>query len=243
MIIISINHQYEPYFSGTFPIGNDSTGRKQQVFLVLYRDIARTGFNETVAKKPVIKFFEDNEEEIPLRHWTAEMKALAKQQVVEHPVQRYHKITTLGKLVFSIAGLLMMMGIAAIIYAIFVSAPKKESNRAAFTQLPEVGDRYYGSLFGQDYMAGGKLRAGWAIVESVNPQDSTVTLRLSEDIGDFIFETKQADHSNFKGPSFRTKFSSDGMKSEFKGTDTDFAFESTVYGDKFDAYKLPVNHE
>src|SRR5690606_24685531 len=233
--------EYEPYFNAPYQIDDDSTGRKKQVYLVLYRDIVRTGFSETVANKPITKFFGEDEIEIPARHWTAEMKALAQQQILEHPVQRYRKITTLGKLVFSVAGLLVMVGIAAFIYTVFVTAPKKESNRTAFTQLPEVGDRYYGSLFGQDYMAGGKLRAGWAIVESGNPQDSTVTLRLSEDSGDFTFETKQADHSNFNGPSFRTKFSSDGMKSEFKGTDTDFAFESTVYSDKFDAYKLPVN--
>ncbi|RQP07783.1 MAG: hypothetical protein EAS52_25975 [Parapedobacter sp.] len=243
MIIISINHEYEPYFNGSYPIDDDSTGRKKQVYLVLYRDIIRTGFNETVVKKPVAKFFGEDEAEIPPRKWTPEMKALVQQQIQENPVQRYRKITTLGKLVFSVAGLLVMVGIAAFVYAVFVSAPKQEGNRAAFTQLPEVGDRYYGSLFGRDYMAGGKLRAGWAIVESVNPQDSTITLCLSEDIGDFTFETMRADHSNFEGPTFHTKFSSGGRKNRFKGVDTDFEFESATYQDNFDAYKIPANHE
>ncbi len=243
MIIISINHQYEPYFSDTYPVGDDSTGRKKHVHLVLYRDVVHTGFSETVAKKPVAKFFTDNETEIPPRQWTAEMEALVTQQLLEHPVQRYRKITTLGKVVFSVAGSLVMIGIAAIIYTVFVAAPKKEGNRAAFTQLPEVGDRYYGSLFGQDYTTGGKLQAGWVIIESVNTRDSTVQLRLSEDIGEFTFETMSIDHRHFNGPTYYTKFSSDSRKNRFKGVDTDFEFESTVYQNNFDGYKLPAGHE
>lgn len=242
-MIISISYQYEPYFSETYAIDDSSTDRNKQVQLVLYRTTVRTGFNETVAKKAIAKFFDEHETEIPKRQWTAQMNALAKQQMLANPVQRHHRITTLGKVVFSILGLIAMVSIAALIYIIFVSAPKSKDNRAAFTQLPEVGDRYYGSLFGQDFMAGGKLRAGWATVESVNPQDSVIQLRLSEDIGDFTFDTKSIDHNNFNGPTFQTKFSSDGRKNRFKGIGTDFEFESTVYKDNFDAYKLPANHE
>lgn len=243
MIFISVNHQYEPYFNGTFPIDDDLTGRKKQVRLVLFRDIVRTGFNETVAKRPTAKFFGIDDVEIHPRQWTAEMKALARQQILKHPVERYHKITTLGKVVFSVAGLLVMVGIAALIYGIFISAPKKAGNRAAFTQLPEVGDRYYGSLNGMDYSAGGKLRAGWMIIESVNPQDSVIQLRLSDAIGDFTFDTEDMDHTNFNGPVFEVKFTTDGRKNKFRGITTDFEFESAVYDDDFNAYKLPADHE
>lgn len=243
MIIISIHHRYEPYFSNSYPIDDDSTGRIKQVYLILYRNIVHTAFSETVAKKPVAKFFDENEIEIIPRHWTAEMKALAKQQILEQPIQRYRKITALGKVVFSVAGLLVMVSAAAIIHAIFVSAPKKQGSRAAFTQLPKVGDRYYGNLFGQDYTASGKLQAGWVIVESVNPQDSLVVLRLSKDIGESTFETLTVDHTHFEGPAFQTKFQTDGKGNKFKGIETDFEFESTVYQGDFEAYKLPVNHE
>lgn len=243
MLIISIDHQYEPYFNGSYAVDDVSTDRKKQVLLVLYRDIICNGFSETVAKKPIAKFFDTDDREILPRQWTAEMKALVKQEILHHPVERFHKFTTLAKIIFSLGGLVVMLGVAALIYGIFVSGPKKKSNRAAFTELPVAGDRYYGSLFGQEFMTGGKLRAGWVIIESSNPQDSVVQLRLSEDIGDFTFKPETINHSTFEGPIFITKFSTDGRKNTFTGTDTDFVFESTVYQDNFDAYKLPATNE
>ncbi|MGV3762612.1 hypothetical protein [Parapedobacter sp.] len=243
MIIISTEHQYEPYFNGSYSIDDTSTGRKRPVLLVLYRDMVRNGFSETVARKPIAKFFDTDDKEIPPRQWTSEMKTLVKQEILNHPVERHHKLTVLAKVFFAIGGLVVMVGIAAIIYGVFVSGPKKKSNRAAFTELPAAGDRFYGSLFGQAYMSGGKLRAGWAIVESVNPQDSMIQLRLSEEIGDFTFVPKTMEHDTFEGPIFITKFSSDGRKNTFTGIEMDFVFESTVYNDDFGTYKLPATND
>lgn len=242
-MIISITHNYEPYFNKVVAIEDVSSGRKKDVYLVLYRDIVSTGFNEVVAKKPIVKFFDGDELEIPLKRWTPEMKALARQEMARNPVKRYRRITTLGKVVISVAGVLVMVGIAALIYGIFVSAPQSRRDREAFAQLPEVGDRFFGSLFGQHYMEGGKLQSGWIITESVNPQDSVVRLRLADEVGEFSFDTKSMEHEHFNGPTYRTKFSTDGRKVMFKGVENDFSFESTVYNDNFGAYKIPVANE
>ncbi len=242
-MILLINHYYEPYFNTPIAIDNISTGRKEEVQLVLFRDIVSTGFGESVAKRPIAKYFDDNEVEIPRRQWTSEMVASAKREIQQNPPPRYRKFTILGKGIFFLAGLLVMFAVAAFVYIYFVSAPKMRTNRTAFVELPTVGDRYYGSLFGQDFMVGGTLKASWVIIESVSAQDSVVQLKLSDEIAAFTFETKDVDHTQFNGASFRTKFSTDGNKVMFKGIGSDFGFESTVYNDKFDAYKISASDE
>lgn len=243
MPIIFINRYYEPYFDTTFDIENNATGRKKPIHLVLYQDMTITGFGERVAKQPVAKFFEDEEKEIPRRKWTPEMKAFAANTTRNNPVNPYVKFSWLAKITFSVLGVLLMVGMAALINMVFISGPQEKIKREAFVKLPEVGDRFYGTLFGTDYLVDGMSKATWMIIESVNPQDSTVRLRLASQLGPFTFETKTVEHSDFSGDIHDTKFASNDQKVKFRALNGDFQFWSTVYDNEFDRYKIPAHDD
>lgn len=243
MPIIFINRYYKPYFDTTFGIENKATGREKSVQLVLYQDMATTGFGERVSKKPIAKFFEDEEKEIPRRKWTPEMKAFASEMTHNNPVKPYVKFNWLAKTTFFVLGILLMAGMAALINMVLVSGPQEKIKREAFVKLPEVGDRFYGTLFGTDYLADGMSKATWMIIESVNPQDSTVRLRLASQLGPFTFDTKTVEHNDFSGDIHDTKFVSNDQKVEFRALNGDFQFWSTVYDNKFDHYKIPAHDD
>ncbi len=243
MIIISVSHYHEPYFEESVQVENLETGRTETILLVLSRVIVATGFSERVTRKRLVKYYRENNEEIPRRKWTPEMKAMAKEYRLKYLPGRYHRLTRGGKIAVFGGAALLLFAVAAIVYQIYVTSPKILAAQEVFKAMPVPGDRYYGSLLSPEFMPDGKLQASWIIIESVSPADSLVTLRLSDHIGDFTFESLSLNHDAFNGPVFDTKFSIKKYDVQFKGLDNEFLFQSRVYSNNFDASKIPADHE
>ena len=238
---IRVYRDFEPYFDQRVTLTDHTTGKPKEMQFVLYSMITSTAFSRTVAKKPVALFFDlPAQQEIKLRDWTAEMQAHAKKESQDRPVPNAGiKWNLVGKLVFALVGIGIAVGGAALVNAIFIELPHNKEQKAIFLKVPVAGDRYYGSIYGQDYFANGGLQSCWVKVQEMNPRDSTGAIMLSRDISDNTFEPRTKDFENFEEPAIRVKFHTKRGRVTFKALDSDVSFESSVINNRYEDYKIP----
>ena len=244
-MILFIRQERIPYHETTSNLTSAKTGREQHVQLVLYKVVNSMFTQDTTGKKSIAKFFDlNNDQEIPKKMWTEEMHRFAEKEIKNYPVPNPGtKFTNAGKIFFTFSALLFLAIGGYLFYALVFQAPQTKKARAEFLEIPETGDKYYGSVFGEEYRDGG-LKHAWGIVKSVNTAERTAELQLSKEVsGENSFEPMKHDHENFTGKTYQVKYKIDEEKSDvdFHEINGDFSLESSVISGEYSQYKIPAN--
>ena len=208
---------------------------------VLFSIITDSVFSKTVGKKPKAMFYDAHtQQEIKKRDWTADMQAYAAKEIQNRPVPGAGvKWKLIAKIFFALAAILIAIGAAALVHALFFQMPRDNDKKAVFLDVPVAGDRYYGNFFGTGYMAGGTLQSGWIKIQEMNPQDSVGTILLSQDISAHSGDTRTKDFENFQDEPIRVKFSTKKNSVLFKALDSDLSIESSARTGRYDDFKIP----
>lgn len=230
--------EYHQHQSSLF---DESNGESREIQIVLYSRVTDSVFSKTIGKKPLVKIYDSRtNQEIKKSQWSAPLRVHIDQTIKQHPVPHVGiKWKLFSKIFFTLAGLLIIFASISIIYTLFIQMPQNSNNQALFLQAPDSGDRYFGSIHGGSFYAGGTLKKAWIKVIDMNPADSIGHIVLSKDISEYTDEPKSKDYQNFEQEEIQVKFQVNKNSIIFNALEKDLTIECSVIGDKYDEFKIP----
>lgn len=207
----------------------------------LFQREVHTGLFESVSPKPIVRFYlVQNEQEIPPKDWTVEMKRMATHCVQQYPVpQAGAHYTGLGKALIGLGLGAVLVAAASIFYLWRYQVPREREALEALVQLPQVGDRYYGMV---QLLPEGGGEYGWVKVIGVHPEDSMVTYVWGTQRGPISFEPLEVAHDTFETTARQGKFNANKTKRalKFRTVNATHTFELMVLGNSVEGYKINV---
>lgn len=240
-MIITYTKRQDKYFE-SYPRLQYRTSGDTNLIFTLDAVSVSTFMAEKTDKKPTARFFMPSGEEIPALQWTGEMQQYAQVQIATHPVSKAgSRFTLAGKIIMTTLSVFFLSVMAYFAYIVVLQKPQNDQSKSAFLTLPNVGDRYFGSLSGGDFSKDGKLKQCWVKVESMQATDSTGEIRLGK-VTEPTFDTKSIDHENFSGPLYRVTFRQHNDKIAFRSSGNDVELSVQVINNNYDNYKIPVNN-